>query len=287
MMSDRDYYRYECEDWDEIGYPSEAVLDEDIYIDDFHMDERWLPLYNYNGMYWVSTHGRVWSRYSHWFLEQRPYNNYGHLEVELAVPGRRKRHRGVHILVAEAFIPNPHHLPNVLHGDDDPTNNCVRNLRWGTQADNVRDCIERGRFRYFTREDVEAANKKRATPIVAKNIKTGVLLHFVSQQEASRQLGINQSDISDIVRHERTHQGNWTFAYEGEELLNTEEIDPHRFCKNQVIIATNIITGEEYIFTGQTKAAEYLGLSIATISLILSGKTKNPKTWTFRYADER
>ena len=33
----------------------------------------------------------------------------------------------------------------VMHLDDDPTNNCIDNLRWGTPTDNARDMARKGR----------------------------------------------------------------------------------------------------------------------------------------------
>ena len=68
----------------------------------------------------------------------------GHLVVGLLKRGRQST-RLIHRLVAEAFIPNPDNLPLVLHWDDDPQNNHVSNLRWGTHSDNLRDLVRNGR----------------------------------------------------------------------------------------------------------------------------------------------
>ena len=50
----------------------------------------------------------------------------------------------VHRLVAEAFIPNPLNLPVVHHKDDNKQNNCVDNLKWCTQKENVHYTIMAG-----------------------------------------------------------------------------------------------------------------------------------------------
>lgn len=53
----------------------------------------------------------------------------------------------VHRLVALAFIPNPHGYPIVCHKDNNPTNNKVENLYWGTQSDNMQQMVADNRQR--------------------------------------------------------------------------------------------------------------------------------------------
>lgn len=66
---------------------------------------------------------------------ERPYINISDNEVE-------------HIsrLVAKMFILNPDNLPVVAHNDNNPKNNHVSNLRWDTQAGNMRQAYDEGRI---------------------------------------------------------------------------------------------------------------------------------------------
>ena len=117
------------------------------------MSETWRAVTDYEGLYEglyeVSDHGRVQSISRVDRLgRERPGvlltpTGLAHLHVTLSRDGK-KRQPSVHQLVAKAFLPNPEGLPMVLHWDDNPANNHVSNLRWGTSGGNRSDAVRNG-----------------------------------------------------------------------------------------------------------------------------------------------
>lgn len=206
---------YDGRDWDVDGFPGEYVYGENTYVDDFYMDERWLPDVT-KPDYWVSNKGRAYSMQSKRFIHGSPLKA-GHIDVSMKRNGQRT-HKYLHRMVAEAFIPNPHGFPVVRHLDNDPSNNCVDNLAWGTQLDNVHDCIQANRFRYLTKDDIAKANTVRRTPVIAIRMSDGDISRFVSQQEAGRELGIDQSSINMVLHGCRKSAGGYRFILESNEM---------------------------------------------------------------------
>lgn len=90
---------------------------------------------NYEGLYAVTSCGKVWSYYSKKFLKPGATNN-GYLQVILYKDGKMKHYK-IHRLVAEAYIPNPENLPEINHKDENKTNNCLQNLEWCDHKYNI------------------------------------------------------------------------------------------------------------------------------------------------------
>ena len=96
--------------------------------------------------YYVTVDGKVYSRKNnrHGYLKdyhllKTKYTKHdGRPYVTLRNPklGIRRLAK-VHRLVALAYIPNPDNKPCVCHKDNNPLNNHVDNLYWGTQAENM------------------------------------------------------------------------------------------------------------------------------------------------------
>lgn len=104
-------------------------------------EEIWRPIVGYEGLYEVSSYGRVRSldryvKYSngpihlHKGMILNPEKDKdGYLQVILYNNGKIHQIK-IHRLVAQAFIPNPQDLPQVNHKDEVKTNNSVDNLEW-------------------------------------------------------------------------------------------------------------------------------------------------------------
>jgi DNA-binding XRE family transcriptional regulator len=98
-------------------------------------NEIWKPVKDYEGIYEVSSLGRVRKVVNGLILHQS--NSGGYRRVSLQKDGKGKS-ESVHRLVAKAFLPNPDMLPVVNHRDEDKANNCVENLEWCTSSYNIR-----------------------------------------------------------------------------------------------------------------------------------------------------
>lgn len=106
-----------------------------------NQNDYWRTVKDYEGVYEVSRRGEVrtlprllrsrngtLSFESSKMLVPNPGRR-GYLRYVLSMSGKTTL-RSAHRMVADAFIPNPHNLPQVNHIDENKTNNCVENLEW-------------------------------------------------------------------------------------------------------------------------------------------------------------
>ena len=111
--------------------------------------EVWLPIPGYEGIYVVSDHGRVKRATGGTGTRAgRVLNPHvtklGYRTVRLSLGGKSKAYL-IHRLVASAFISRGEYEGvYVRHLDDNPSNNCVSNLAWGDQTDNMADMRRNG-----------------------------------------------------------------------------------------------------------------------------------------------
>lgn len=93
-----------------------------------------------NGYYLIGSNGAIKNRQK----ELKTYIiNSGYVAIKLTAGGKRK-HRLLHCLVAEAFIPNEDCNKEVNHIDGNKLNNNVCNLEWVSSSENKRHAIDIG-----------------------------------------------------------------------------------------------------------------------------------------------
>lgn len=112
------------------------------------MAEQWKPVKGYEGAYEVSDLGRVRrvkrSKGTVFgkILTAHPTSKHGYLGLHLK-DGKNRHGKLLHIMVAEAFVPNPHNLPQVNHKG--PKTDCrAIMLEWRSFEGNTLDAMKRG-----------------------------------------------------------------------------------------------------------------------------------------------
>jgi hypothetical protein len=142
------------------------------------MSELWRPIPDFEGIYQVSSLGRVrsldrrvWSSRGFWAeLRGQVLGTSalpsGHLHVGLRTGGKRVN-RLVHRLVLEAFVgPCPDGM-EACHWDGDPTNNSLSNLRWDSRSANRMDAVRHG-----TNHNTRKSHCPQGHPYSPENTRT-------------------------------------------------------------------------------------------------------------------
>lgn len=193
------------------------------------MEEIWKDIEGYEGLYQVSNMGRIKSleRYkeNHGKLQKveekiKTINikNSGYQFVQL-YKNNKYKNLMVHRLVAQAFIPNVNNKPQINHIDGNKLNNNVTNLEYCTNSENNKHAWNTG-LKQCTEKLKEATRKTnkeyKSKPINQLDLQGNYIKTWLNAHEASRQLGIDRSTISQCCtggRRNKTAGGyKWCFV---------------------------------------------------------------------------
>ena len=152
---------------------------------------------NYEGLYAVTSCGKVWSYKSKKFLKPRKDRD-GYLRVDLYKGGEQKTYL-VHRLVAETYLPNPNGLQQVNHKDENKENNALQNLEWCDQSYNSN---------YGSRN-------KRVSQTLSKPVFCVELNKiFDGARAAARELGLDNSSIVKCCKGKLKTTGGYHWRYQ-------------------------------------------------------------------------
>lgn len=141
----------------------------------------------------------------------------GYAEVQLW-KNNKGTHKTLHRLFAEAYIPNPDELPYINHKDENTMNYSLDNLEWCNQSYNQKY----GNANATRGAKISAAMKGRPKPWIAEQKSIPIVAidglgrktYFRSAHEAARELDLDQSSITAVLRGRRRTVGGYIFRYE-------------------------------------------------------------------------
>ncbi len=145
--------------------------------------------------YRIDSTGNIWSIRTKRCKLMNPYTfKFGYKMVCLHRDGKFFNFL-VHRLVAKSFIPNPENKPFVCHKNDNPSDNRVNNLFWGTQKDNMDDMISKGRKVIVKGVDAPTAKLTDERIIFIRGYPT----YWGAQKELATMFNVSASTISEIL----------------------------------------------------------------------------------------
>lgn len=143
-------------------------------------------------------------------------NTYGYPCITVKYLDGHQKTVPVHILVARAFIPNPENKPQINHKDGNKKNNCISNLEWVTNSENIKHAyalkLNPGSSPWKGKRGKLHPNSK---PVVMCDKEGNVIKRFESIMLAAEDVGISFSHIAACVRGERKTCGGYIWKPEG------------------------------------------------------------------------
>lgn len=179
-------------------------------------EEIWKDIIWYEWLYKISSHWNVLSLFdgqrkrnkmlSPW---KSSSNGLVYFSVLLANKKNYKTLK-VHRLVAMMFVDNPENLPIVMHWDNDTLNNYYKNLKWGTQKQNMEQMSREWRHWFLWKKWLLCNYSK----IVYQYDKA---LNFIKEwnslKDVQRELWISQWNISKNCLWELKSAGWFVWSY--------------------------------------------------------------------------
>ncbi len=164
-----------------------------------NLTDEWRWVNGYDGLYAVNRDGDVirtscdFCR-THDMKQKKTWA--GYMQVCLC-KNNKKKYKSVHRLVAEAFIENIEHKPEVNHKNGDRADNRAENLEWVTRSEN-----ERHAYRVLKKKPNRPwlgkprPNRRKFTAEQIKSIRSDTR----PMTEICRDFGVSKTAIRDIRR---------------------------------------------------------------------------------------
>lgn len=276
------------------------------------MEEKWKDISKYEGIYQISTMGRikVTRNGDERILVGVLDKSTGYRRFSLYKDGKVER-AYVHRLVAESFIPNAENKPEIDHINTIRHDNRVENLRWVTRKENRNNPISLEHLRVaFTGENSPHYGKKRSKetkrkisealkssplnhgrtgvqcknsqPVYQYDLKGIFIAEYAGQAEAARITGIHQSDISNACNGKLSVAGGYLWRKTRMDKIEVD-IDYKKSIRNRAVLQYDKSDNLIKEWSSIAEISKELGFRAATIRACCSGQIAVSNGFIWRY----
>ena len=169
--------------------------------------EVWKDIRSYEGLYQISNYGRVKSLINGIILKNHNGKNSEYYKVSLSKCGKGKKYN-IHRLVAETFVCNPEHKPQVNHINGNKHDNRAENLEWVTASENELHAYATG----LKKPVKHPFNGAKSIPVVQIDKNMNVVKVYPSLNVAGRN-GFRAEDICKCCKGKIKTAGGYIWRY--------------------------------------------------------------------------
>lgn len=165
------------------------------------MEEIWKDVVGFEGLYEVSSKGRIFSIRTNKVLKTCVSNRGYELVCLRDFDGKRKQYT-VHRIVAKAFLENKNNCPIINHKDENKLNNSMNNLEWC-------DYFYNNNYgNSFSKENktLNSPNRKECWII---NLQTKEIKHFNSLKKAADFLKTSPTNLTNVINGKYKQSKGW------------------------------------------------------------------------------
>lgn len=159
------------------------------------VDEIWKNIAEFEGIYQISTHGRVRRFWPNAILGYKILNPWtdrktGYQRVDLCTNGHKDVRR-IHQLVLETFVGLRGQLMEGRHLNGKRQDNRLENLKWGTKSENQQDRVLHGTTN-------RGRGNAKLTSVQVSEIRQLLMSSKYTHRSIAAMFGVCESTITDI-----------------------------------------------------------------------------------------